>query len=293
VLGLADQVRSDVLGIGAVVGQHRDLGRPGLGVDPDHALHQAFCRGDVDVARTGHQRDRLTDHRTGVRRAVDAGFACAVSKHGDRLSPADGVDLVDAEQLAGGQDGRVGIAGEGSGVVPLRRTGDRDRAHPGDLCGDDVHDDAAGIDRDAAGDVETDPVNRQPALGDGSAGHHPGGRVGPALVLVDDARPPDGLLERRPDVRGEHVQSRRKDLCGHPQLRGPDPVEPLPQVTQRLGTTEAHVLTDRSNNGQGCLDVKLGSGQRVAKGACVEHAATQIDPGDHPLSLGRLARRPV
>ena len=52
----------------------------------------------------------------------------------------------------------------------------------------------------------------------------------------------------------------------------------------------AHVVTDRSNRRQRRLDVELGSGQHLAKGAGIERTATQIDPGDHPLSLGRFVR---
>jgi hypothetical protein len=37
VLGLADQVGRHVNGVGSGVGQHRDLGRPGFGVDTDDA----------------------------------------------------------------------------------------------------------------------------------------------------------------------------------------------------------------------------------------------------------------
>ena len=292
VLGLTDQVRGDVLGVGAVVGQYGDLGRPGLGVDADDALQQALGRGDVDVARAGHHGDRFTDHGASIRSAIDAGFTCAVGKHGDRLGAADGVDLVDAEQPAGSQDGGVGIAGKSSGVVPLWRTGDRDRDHTRDLGGDDVHDDAAGVDRDPAGDVEADPVDRQPALGDGSAGHHARGRVGPALVPVNDACPPDGLIERRADLGVEALKGRRQDCGRHPQLLGSDPIETLPQVTQGVGSTMAHVLTDRSHHGQRCLDVELGPGQHLTKGACVQRTAPQIDPGDHHPSLGCRARRP-
>ena len=40
VLGLADQVGGDVRRVGGVVGQDRDLGRAGLGVDADDALEQ-------------------------------------------------------------------------------------------------------------------------------------------------------------------------------------------------------------------------------------------------------------
>ena len=101
VLGLADQVGGDVHRVGAGVGQHRDLGRAGLGVDADDAAHQALGGGDVDVARPGDQVDRL-----------DAELGVAVGEQGDRLRPADRVDLVDAEQRARGQDRRVRPAAE-------------------------------------------------------------------------------------------------------------------------------------------------------------------------------------
>jgi len=48
----------------------------------------------------------------------------------------------------------------------------------------------------------------------------------------------------------------------------------------------AHVITDRSNNGQGCLDVKLGTRQHLAQRSGIQSTAAQIDPGNHPVSLG-------
>ncbi len=41
------------------VGEDHDLRRAGLGVDTDDALEEALGSGDVDVARAGHQADRL------------------------------------------------------------------------------------------------------------------------------------------------------------------------------------------------------------------------------------------
>ena len=58
-LGLADEVGGDVLGVGAVVGEHGDLGGPGLGVDADEPLEEALGGRDVDVARPGHEADGL------------------------------------------------------------------------------------------------------------------------------------------------------------------------------------------------------------------------------------------
>ena len=118
------------------------------------------------------------------------------------------------------------------------------------------------------------------------AGRDLGRRVGPALVLVDDAHSSNGLLKGRPHIRVERLQSRLQDLCRHPQPAGSDPVEPLPQVAQRLGSTMAHVLADRSNRRQRRLDVELGSGQHLTKGVGIEHTTTEVDPGNHPLSLG-------
>ena len=52
VLGLADQVGGDVHRVGGVVGEDRDLGRAGLGVDADHAACSSrLAAVDVDVAR--------------------------------------------------------------------------------------------------------------------------------------------------------------------------------------------------------------------------------------------------
>ncbi len=51
VLGLADQVGRDERGVGCVVGDDRDLGRTGLGIDADDALQVTLGGRDVDVAR--------------------------------------------------------------------------------------------------------------------------------------------------------------------------------------------------------------------------------------------------
>ena len=91
-----------------------------------------------------------------------AARAGAVGEHRDRLGAADGVDLLDAEQRAGGQDRGVRQAA----VVRLRRGGEGDRADAGDLGGHDVHQHAGDQRREPAGHVETDPVDRHLAVGD-------------------------------------------------------------------------------------------------------------------------------
>ena len=67
---------------------------------------------------------------------------------------------------------------------PPRSTLDRSSA-ASDVYKRQVHDDAGGIDREATGDVEADPLDRHPPLGDGATFDNAGGDVGPALVVVD------------------------------------------------------------------------------------------------------------
>ena len=100
VLGLTDQIGGDVLGVGRVIGQDRDLGGPGFGVDAHPRADQALGRRDVDVARAGDHVNRRQFGAVGV----DA----AVRHQRHRLGPPDRPHLVDAEQPGGGQDRRMG-----------------------------------------------------------------------------------------------------------------------------------------------------------------------------------------
>src|SRR3984893_13055016 len=63
VLGLADQVGGDMSGVGGVVGQNRDLGGTGLGVDADVRATDSLGGGDVDVPGT---RDHVDRHKFGA-----------------------------------------------------------------------------------------------------------------------------------------------------------------------------------------------------------------------------------
>ena len=83
VLGLADEVGGDVLGVRARVGEDRDLGRAGLRVDADEPLEQPLGSGDVDVARAGDEADRCAGDGLAGRRVLEA-----VGEAGDRLGAA-------------------------------------------------------------------------------------------------------------------------------------------------------------------------------------------------------------
>ncbi len=87
-LGLRDEISRDVLRIRRVVGDDRDLGRAGLGIDGDEAADCPFGCDDVDVARAADEVHRLAQ-------AVDA-----VGEHADGLRTTRGIDLVDAKHPA-------------------------------------------------------------------------------------------------------------------------------------------------------------------------------------------------
>lgn len=128
-LGLAHEVGRHVVGVGGVVGEDRDLGGAGLGIDADEPLEQSLGGDDPDVARPRDERHRvahdlLTVDVAPLRVVVDE----AVREHRDRLGAADGIHLVDAEQGARREDRRVGVAGELADVLALRRRGDGQRA---------------------------------------------------------------------------------------------------------------------------------------------------------------------
>ena len=213
VLGLADQVGRDVRRVGGVVGEDRDLGRTGLRVDADTSLEQALGRDRVDVAGAGDQVDPLALPR-------------AVGEHRDRLRPADGVHLVDAEQRAGGQDRRLGEAA----VVLARRARERDRRDARDLGRDDVHHHARDQGRQATGRVEPHAADRDHPVGDGRARAERGGDVVLELGLTGTSQPRDRLLEPGSDRRVELGQRSVERVLRDAQLLGGDPVEPLGEL---------------------------------------------------------------
>ena len=189
VFGLADQVGGDVHRVGGVVGQDRDLGGAGLGVDADLRAADPLGGGDVDVARPGDHVDRSQFRSVGV--------GSAVRQQSDGLSAADGPHLIDAEQAGGGQDGGMRQAVE----LRLRWARNDQRVHACGLGGHDVHHHAGRVDGVAAGHVQPDTLDRHPAFGDRCAGCERGRGVGAALVGVHSAgrarSPPRARCGRR------------------------------------------------------------------------------------------------
>ena len=103
VLGLADQVGGDVPGSAVA------SARTAISVGPASASMPMTPLSSRLAAATQMLPGPVT-RRHG--HAVLVALGVAVGEHRDGLGAADRVHLVDAEQGAGGQDGRVGVAGE-------------------------------------------------------------------------------------------------------------------------------------------------------------------------------------
>ena len=159
----------------------------------------------------------------------------------------------------------------------------RDGNRP-DLCeqgGDDVHDDAARVDRTTARDIEADPIDGNPALGDRATGCHRRGRLGAALLGVHQAGPADGLLECPADLRVEVHESLGDDLGRHAQGRRAHAVKALRGVEDGRATAGGDVVADRTDSSQGCLDIQLGTRQGAPELAEGGRASAKVENGDH------------
>ena len=221
---------------------------------------------------------------TGSQARCPAGVPRAVGEHRDGLGAADGVHLVDAEQRAGGQDRGVGKALEARRVLALRGARHGDRTDPRLLRRDDVHDHAARVDGQAAGHVEADAPDGHPALGHrcrpGTTGVGDTGRD-----LVGDA-PAGRAGSTPPGPRGRRVEAlQRADqrLGRDADPRGPDAVEVLGEVEERLDAAGPNGLAERTDRLDGVLHVERRARDDAAQGSGTQGLAAQVDSPDHPV----------
>ena len=138
VLGLADQVGRHHRRVGGGIGELECLAGPGREVDPNDAEHGELGGRDPGVPRTDDLvdcRDRLGSVRQGT----------------NRLSPADRIDLGDAEHVRRSEQ-RVGQLALGSGGA-----GNDDLGHAGNLSRDDAHQERRRIGGQSTGGVDPNP----------------------------------------------------------------------------------------------------------------------------------------
>ncbi len=169
VLGLAEQIGGDPVGIVEAVGEDQDFRRPGDHVDADGAEDLALGGGHIGVAGT----DDL----------VHGGDGFGPESQGaDGLGAADAIDLVDAGDGGGGKHQWVDLA--------LRRRHHHGQPpDAGDLGRQGAHQHRRRIGRRAAGNVKPDGGQRPPAPAEPQARLvgivHPFGRL--AAVEIGDA----------------------------------------------------------------------------------------------------------
>ena len=247
VLGLAEKVGGDELGVGGVVRDDRDLRGACLGIDADHAVDRALSSGDVHVAGAGDDVD-------GVAQVLGS-----IGEHGDCLGSASGVDLVDAEQRACREDRGVRLAAE----FLLRGRRDRDGRYACRLRGDHVHDHRAGVDGQAAGHVQAHTAHGDPPLRELGSRCDLDRHRRRDRGLVEGAHAGDGLAQRVDHRLILSLQRLLDALARHTQVLDLDAVELRRVLAQGVGATLAHVLDDGRHGLDGVADVEISSGHHL------------------------------
>ena len=272
VLGLADQVGGDVAGIGGVVGQDRDLGRAGLGVDADQSAQQSFGGHHVDVAGAGDQVDRLAQPWH------------AVGEHRDRLCSADRIHLGHAEQRAHGQNRRVRLPAE----LGLRGRRNGDGRHARHLRGHHVHQHRGRQRRQSPGHVQADPVDgRRTSLDHRSRRGFGAPGFCPRFEFGDRSPTADRLDQGGAQLRGQVALGSSDDVRGHQERRGHTPIEALGELAQGVHSTAGDRVTDRTHPLDRVFDVHRGARN---DGAVVDGLPTQVKGADHPPDSTDAAR---
>ena len=145
VLGLAEQIAGDQLGVGAVVGDDHHLARSGRQIDRRPARQSGdigFGRGDISIAGP--------ENLVGPRQAC-----CASRQRRNRLGPADRIDLVNAENIGSGQERRIHPALTG------RRRHDDNPRHTRQLGRYGQHDQCRDERRTAGRHIERGHIDRR------------------------------------------------------------------------------------------------------------------------------------
>jgi hypothetical protein len=146
VLGLREQVRGDVNGVGGGVGNDHDLRRPGWQVDAALAEDLELGRGYPRVAGADDTVDGL-----------DSGLGQAVGKGAHGLSAAGDDELIHAGEPRRTQERLVQHA------LGIRRRSHRHRPHARHPGRHHAHEKGTGVGRGSARRVHPDACQRHPA----------------------------------------------------------------------------------------------------------------------------------
>ena len=141
-LGLAEQVGGDPVGVGAFVGHHENLRWSGDGIDTNRPENLALGLGDIGIAGA----DNLVDRRK---------VSSPESEGGDGLGAADRIKFIHT-RLEGGIGNRRGE------LAARRGRGHHDAVDTGNLGWNRVHQHRARIGGKPARHIDADAVQRRP-----------------------------------------------------------------------------------------------------------------------------------
>ena len=218
-LGLGEKVGCHPARVGAVVGDHDHLARPGGEVDPDVRRDEELGGGHVRVPRPDD--------------AVDGGDRRgAVGERGNRLSTADRVDLVQPQFTGDDERGVDRVRGDDHDARDTRHQ----RGHRG-------HHERRRQRAPPAGDTAPDRADRSPAALGHDARSSLDACVGRALRLGERAHRRDHAPQRL-----EHIvlDTRRGDRGGRDTNPvGTRPIEALGPLEERRVTARTDIRHDR------------------------------------------------
>ena len=261
-------------GVGGVIGQDRNLGRAGFGVDAHLRTADPLGGRDIDVAGSGDHVDR--------REFAAIRVGAPVGQQRDGLRATDRPHFVDAQQRCRRQDRRVRQALEVGRVGGLGRAGDDQRVHARGLGRNDVHHDARRVHRVAAGNVEPDPLDGHPAFGHRRTGRECGGGVGATLIGVHGAGALDGDVQCGADVR---VQRRERgcELLGRDtDAVGAHTVERGAVLQGGRRTAVGDRVDDRPDRRHHRVDVDTTAGQGATQPGRRQRGTAQVDASQRP-----------
>ncbi len=158
----------------------------------------------------------------------------------------------------------------------LRRRGDGQRADTRGQGGNRVHDHGAGVDGQAAGNVQAHAAHRNPALGHRRAGGVADLAVPGNLLRGKGAGAGDGFLKPGTDLRVQFLQGADHGLGRHPGVGLGDAVEAFGQLAQGGEALGAHAGDDALDGLGGRGEVQLGARQHRLEARMVQRGTPQI-----------------
>src|ERR1700694_3625572 len=213
-LGLGAKVGGQPLRVGRAVTDDHDFGGPGGHIDRDLTHNLQLGRRDIGFAWT----DDLV---------APADALGPVGERRDRLGAAHRVDLGNAGQRGGGEDGGRDMP------VTLRWRAEDDLLAAGDPRGNRHHRNRRRINSATAGHIKADAAEGAPFAPHLDARRDDDGLLVKLLSSMNHLDAADGFAQRLTDAAVEALERRLPSIFRDPAGRQPDTVVALSQIRER------------------------------------------------------------